>query len=515
MPDELKTLDELSRPGAVGYRLPTLHLPEPEVLPLSYGALPLRYLREEFGGPYRALKLPELSERDVVRAFANRGRANVSVDGADLYPLGSCTMIDTPHAARRVDAFSGLHPWQPEETVQGALGLMYRLERILSEFGGAYKGTLQPAAGAHGELTAMLMIAAYHRSRGEERSVVLIPDSAHGTNPATAAMAGYTVVAVKSDSTGRLSMDDLESKLEEHGAKVAALMITQPNTYGIYDESLPRIAEAVHKRGGEVYCDGANFAALTGRVLLGQLGVDAFHFNLHKTFGVPHGGGGPGAGFVGIAEHLAPFLPVPLIEQNIDGLFVLSYDRPSSIGTVSSAFGNFLADVMAYQYIHLMGDDGFREASAVSVLAGNYMHRLLGEVLEPAFPGLVAHEGIVRATALEALTVNTGGKERRLNVTDLAKGLISRLGLGIFHAPTIGWPVHDGLLTEPTHSASKGAMDRFAAQVEYVMAMARADPEWLARAPYGTPSSRIQGTPQEAEANRKPVLTWDMSAKPK
>ncbi|MBI2580669.1 aminomethyl-transferring glycine dehydrogenase subunit GcvPB [Candidatus Woesearchaeota archaeon] len=475
----MKPLNELSREGAGGYRLPKLEVPPQPQLPQSY-------LRAE-------LKLPQLTEHDVIREFMGRSHANTSVDGSPLFPLGSCTMIYTPIAARKApELFAQLHPLQPAQTAQGALKLMHDLERILSEMGGAAAGSLQPAAGAHSELTAMFMIAAYHKSKGEDkqRRVVLIPDSAHGTNPASAAMAGYAVETVPSDKRGRLDYARLEEVLREKGESVAAFMITQPSTYGIYDEKINDITALLHRHGAQVFCDGANFAALTNRVKFGDLGVDVFHFNLHKTFGVPHGGGGPGAGFVGAAEHLVPFLPVPRVEER-NGRFELSHDHPQSIGTLSSAYGNFLADVMAYAYIQLLGSEGFREASGVAVLTGNYMHRMLSEVLPPAFPGLVMHEGIVLDTPLRKLS---------LKVMDLVKGIID---LG-YYAPTVSFPLGNGILTEPTHSASRGAIDGFAQDVAEIVKHAEQDPLWLAASPHNTPARRFE----EAKANRNPVFIW-------
>ena len=489
----MKQLIELSREGAGGYRLP------PSVVP-QQTQLPEKYLRT-------SLNLPQLTEHDAVREFMERSHTNVSVDGAPLFPLGSCTMIYTPTSARKVaEEFARLHPLQPAQTSQGALRLMYDLERTLSEMGGASAGTLQPAAGAHSEITAVFMIAAYHRSRGEgpKRKIVLIPDSAHGTNPASAAMAGYKVLEVPSNSAGRLDYKKLEEIVKENGAAIAALMVTQPSTFGIYDESIKDVTALMHSCGAQVYGDGANFAALANWVKFGDLGFDVFHFNLHKTFGVPHGGGGPGAGFVGAAQHLEPFLPVPRVDARGEG-FVLSFDQPQSIGTVSSAYGNFLADVMAYKYIQLLGSDGFREASAAAVLTGNYMHHLLSQILPAAFPGRVMHEGIVLDTPLRKLKPETNGNEKALTVIDLVKALVDKG----YYAPTVGFPHHQGILTEPTHSASKGAIDGFASVLKEAVEHAMKDPDWLATSPHNTPVGRLL----EAESDRNPVFTWVKNGK--
>lgn len=495
----MRPLVNLSREGAGGYRLPELVVPKTANLPDNY-------MRHD-------LNLPQLTEHDVIREFMERSHSNVSVDETKLFPLGSCTMIYTPAVARMVAEYAALHLSQPDHTTQGALRLMYDLEVILSEIGGAAQGTLQPIAGAHSELTALFMIHAYHESRNDQRKYILIPDSAHGTNPASAAMAGYKVINIPSRKDGRLDIEALSSKLSEKedgteiGKKSAAFMITQPSTFGIYDENIKEITALLHEYGIQVFCDGANLAALTNRVKFIELGVDAYHNNLHKTFGVPHGGGGPGAGFVGVAAHLVPFLPVPVIEER-NGKYVRSYDKPLSIGSVSGTDGNFLADVMALKYILLMGADGLREGSGVSVLDGNYLHILLSRVLPAAFNGWVMHEGIVKDTplkALKAIIENDGGisdktKERGLTVIDLVKGLID---LG-YYAPTVGFPIHDGILTEPTHSARKADMDKFAEDLAEIVRHATEDPVWLATAPHNTPIRRAQ----QAEANRHPVFIW-------
>ncbi len=489
---EIIPLNELSREGAGGYRLPSLEVP-------FQTPLPQKYLRAD-------LPLPQLTEHDAVREFMKRSHTNTSVDGSPLFPLGSCTMIYNPAAIRDVAVFANLHPLQPEQTSQGALRILFDLERILSELGGAAAGTLQPAAGAHSELTAVFMIAAYHASRGEgdQRKTVLIPDSAHGTNPASAAMAGYNVQTAPSNKSGRLDLEALTKIMEEKGNTVAALMITQPSTFGIYDEQIKDITKVMHDYGAQVFCDGANFAALVNRVKFGDLGIDVFHFNLHKTFGVPHGGGGPGAGYTGAAKHLVPFLPTPRIESSMER-FVLSFDHPQSIGTVSSAYGNFLADVMADKYILLMGSDGLMESSGVAVEAGNYQHQLLSKILPPAFGGVVMHEGIVLDTPLRGLKVNSDGRAKQLTVIDLVKALTD---LG-YYAPTVGFPLHDGILTEPTHSASKAAMDAFARDLKEAVEHATQDPEWLATSPHSTLVGRLK----EAESDRNPVFTWVKNGK--
>lgn len=497
----MQTLNELHIPGGNDYTLPPLGVPLVEVPP--------KYRRG-------TLPLPEIRKWTLEEAFTDRAQANISVDstigGEGLYPLGSCTMIYTPPLVRRSHRpFQGLHPYQPIETVEGTLSLMYDLERILSEMGGAHEGTLQPAAGAHSELTALLMIAKYFESKGEhvQRRVVLIPDSAHGTNPATATMAGYKVVPIPSDDQRRLDYKHLEGVMKTRGSEVAALMITHPSTYGVYDEQITDITALLHGHGALVYGDGANFVALSNRVKFGDLGIDVFHFNLHKTFGVPHGGGGPGAGYVGVAAELAPFLPIPRIVHTTAG-YGLSFDHPQSIGTLSSAYGNFLADVMAYTYTLLLGADGFRETSAAAVLTGNYLHRRLSELFPPHNNGgLVMHEGIVLDGSLDGLGPRgfkgismpvAKDKTKPITWADFVKALIDRG----HYAPTVAFPVHNGILSEPTYSASKGAIDRFVDDCRETLEHIHQDPSWLARVPEFLPVGRLQ----EAESDRNPIPIW-------
>ncbi|MBI2549405.1 aminotransferase class V-fold PLP-dependent enzyme [Candidatus Woesearchaeota archaeon] len=488
----MRPLNELHIPSANNYALPELSIP-----------------RVEFPSEYRraSLLLPEIGRRALEEEFADRAAANISVDstvkGGKLYPLGSCTMIETPQLVRRsYRAFKYLHPYQPLPTVEGALSLMYDLERILSEMGGAHAGTLQPAAGAHSELTALLMIAKYFESNGqrEQRRIVLIPDSAHGTNPATAMMAGYNVVPLPSDDKRRLDYEKLSAVMRERGSEVAALMITHPSTYGVYDEKITDITSLLHEHGALVYGDGANFVALSNRVTFGDLGIDVFHFNLHKTFGVPHGGGGPGAGYVGANEQLTPFLPVPWVVQTETG-YALSFDHPDSIGTLSSAYGNFLADVMAYTYTLLLGADGFRETSAAAVLTGNYMQSRLREHFPPHSEGLVMHEGIVLDTPLSTLSmVGADGRSRPIGWADFVKALLERG----HYAPTVAFPVHKGILSEPTYSATKPAIDRFVDDCAVILGQIQADPNGLAQAPRYLPVGRLQ----EAASDRNPVPIW-------
>ena len=500
----MQPLDQLHRPGAGGYVLPSLQVAPQQGLPAAYA-------REN------PLKIPELTEHDVVREFSRRGDANTSVDTANLFPLGSCTMIYNPIQIRNVAPFAKIHPRQPEYTIQGALKLLYDLTQIEVELNGMAAGTLQPCAGAHSELAAILMVAEFYRqTEGSNRKIVICPDSAHGTNPATAAMVGYQVHQINSTPDGLFDLESLigfmgeKNKGSARGYDVAAIMITQPSTFGIYDPNIKNISKVMSNYGAQIYMDGANLIALVGRVLPGSLGITVIHNNEHKTLGVPHGGGGPGAGFVGVAEHLVPYLPIPVLALAGNEV-VLDYNRPHSIGSISSALtGNFLANVMAYQYTKLMGADGLREACGVSVLTGAYMHHKLSEILEPAFRTPVMHEGIVifdKDAQNIGVPIDHDGSpmrsgERQVDMTDLVKMVIS----GEFYAPTIGFPsIHRGekvmgsILSEPTHSARKEDIDQFVAGFSSALQTAREHPEIAATAPNG---ARIM----QVDANRKPVF---------
>jgi glycine dehydrogenase subunit 2 len=495
-------------------QLDTLEPGQPDVFlnPLDVDetrhTLPDRLLRT-------SLDLPSLSLDTVRKEFDYRESVNTNANNA-FFPLGSCTMIKTPYGVIMAPTeFVDLHPRQPVETSQGMLHLMHDLEGILTEMmgGEGWQGTLHPSAGAHSELTSLFMIEAYHRSRGEgeQRRIVLTPDSAHGTNPASAAMAGYDVMEAPSDKkTGRLDIKALESILEEHGNAVAAFMITHPSTYGIYDEQIKDITEMLHSYGIKVYCDGANFVALTGRVKFSDLGIDIVHSNLHKTFGVPHGGGGPGAGFVAAEPELVPFLPNPRIVKE-SGEFKLSYDNLKSIGMVASPYGPALAHTMAMAYIRQVGSDGFRKASALSVLTGNYMNKLLSELTDDegnqlfpeAFPGLVMHEGIVTDKYISNIRVNIDGKSKPLTLGLLVKAIINEST----YAPTMGFPRPDGILTEPTYNASVAEMETFANELRAAVGKIQNNPDFLTQFYAPTSIPLIQGTELEARANRQPILT--------
>ncbi|RME36499.1 MAG: glycine dehydrogenase subunit 2 [Planctomycetota bacterium] len=436
--------------------------------------------------------LPELGELDVVRHYTRLAHRCYSVD-ANFYPLGSCTMKYNPRVHEQVAAWSGfahLHPYQDERDVQGILELLYRLRCDLAEIAGLAEVTLQPAAGAHGEMTGLMIISAYHRSRGQARTKVLTPDSAHGTNPASCTMCGRNNVPVQSRKDGRVDLDDLRRKADED---TAALMITNPNTVGVFDDQIADIAEIVHAAGAQLYLDGANMNAILGITRPGDFGVDCMHFNTHKTFSTPHGGGGPGAGPVAVAEHLRPFLPVPQVVRRDDGTFGWDDDRPQTIGKVRSFFAQIGVLVRAYLYIRGLGSDGLRDVAEKAVLSANYLAARLKERYASPFPPPYAHEFIVVPHFEEA-----GVDEHHI-----AKRLID---YGI-HPPTMSWPVHHCLMIEPTETESLETLDRF---VQAMLAIADAietDPELVRTAPHTTPVKRLD----EVTASRRPDVRWRAS----
>ena len=471
---------EQSRPGR-----PTPRLPRAGVDAPGSAELPAHLRRASEAA------LPELSEPDIMRHYSRLASLNYSIS-ENFYPLGSCTMKYNPVAneeAARLPGFAGLHPYQDQATVQGALQLMHELEMALCEVVGVDRVTLQPAAGAHGEWTALRMIQAFHQSRGEDRTEVLVPDSAHGTNPASAALCGFKVVEVRSAPDGRISVPDLEAKLNE---RVAALMLTNPNTLGLFERDILEVAEMVHATGAKLYYDGANLNALMGIARPGDMGFDAVHMNLHKTFTTPHGGGGPGAGPVGVKADLVPFLPRPTVERR-NGHFELDHDRPQSIGRVRSFFGNFGMLVRAYTYILAMGGDGLAEASADAVLAANYLRQRLEGVLDLPHEGPCMHEFVASARNLQP---------QGIRALDVAKGLLERG----FYAPTVYFPliVPEAIMIEPTETESKSTLDAFADTVAEVVELARSDPERLHAEPVSLPVGRLD----EVAAARRPVLRW-------
>jgi len=459
--------------------------------------VPEESLERLTGGVMRArpAELPELAEVQVIRHYQELGRRNLGVDDA-FYPLGSCTMKYNPkvnEAAAAMDGFAGLHPYVEFFRAQGTIALLRDLERLLSEITGMRAFSLHPMAGAHGEWVGMSIIREYHEASGAERSRVLVPDSCHGTNPASAAMAGFTVESVKSDPRGEIDIEDLKSKLS---GDVAAIMLTNPNTLGLFESRITEIADLVHGCGGLLYYDGANFNAILGKCRPADMGFDVVHLNIHKTFSTPHGGGGPGAGPVGVVSRLEPFLPVPRIVENpcVDPQMPLvwSMDFPKSVGRVAGFFGNVGVLLRAYVYIRMLGEDGLRQASEDAVLAANYLKERLRAHYPPAFDRPCMHEFVATPGAL---------LEKGVRAIDVAKALIDRG----FHPPTMYFPliVPEALMFEPTETETIETLDRFADAMREIAEKAAADPEWIHGAPYTTPVSRVD----ETRAAREAVLT--------
>ena len=437
-------------------------------------------------------RLPEVSEIELVRHFTGLSALNFGVDSGS-YPLGSCTMKYNPkinEVTARLEGFSGLHPYEPEELVQGALQLMHELGGWLAEIAGLSRTTLQPAAGAHGELTGLLIIRAHHRSRGEDPKRIIIPDTAHGTNPASVVMAGYQPVAVKSDARGNVDVDELRAVVQ--GDSIAGLMLTNPSTLGLFDENIVEIARLVHEAGGLLYYDGANANAILGKSRPGDMGFDIVHFNTHKTFSTPHGGGGPGAGPIVVRDTLERFLPRPLVQQAEDGRFYLDDDRPDSIGKVRTFYGNFGVLVRAYTYIRELGEDGLRRVSEAAVLNANYVLEGIRDLFAVPVERRCMHEFVVSATPL---------KEHGVRAMDVAKRL---LDYGV-HPPTTYFPliVDEALMVEPTETESREDLDRVIEAFRAIVQEARTDPDRLREAPVSMPVRRLD----EAEAARHPVLT--------
>ena len=483
---------EKSRPNAQGPRLPDAEVDSPG----AGDVLSKDQLRSSPPG------LPRLSEAEIMRHYSRLASLNYSIS-EQFYPLGSCTMKYNPvvnEVAAALPGFTDLHPYQDEDSVQGALSLMWRLEQALCAVVGVERVTLQPAAGAHGEWTALRMIQAFHRSRGEARTEVLVPDSAHGTNPASAALSGFHVVEVRSGSDGRISLADLESKLSP---KVAALMLTNPNTLGLFEREILDVAEMVHATGAKLYYDGANLNAFMGICRPGDMGFDAVHMNLHKTFTTPHGGGGPGAGPVGVKADLVPFLPTPTVER-LNGHLKLDFKRPKSIGRVRSFYGNFGMLVRAYTYILAMGGDGLTQASLDAVLSANYLQHEVDGALDMPHEGPCMHEFVASARNLAP---------HGIKALDVAKGLLER----DFYAPTIYFPlvVPEAIMVEPTETESKATLDAFAAAIKEIVKQAAESPETLHEAPHGLPVGRLDEVATARRINaylqgqsEDPILRW-------
>ncbi|NPV75981.1 MAG: aminomethyl-transferring glycine dehydrogenase subunit GcvPB [Anaerolineae bacterium] len=475
------TIYELSSPGRRGVRYPASDVP--------LSPLPEDCLRKD-------LPLPELSELDVIRHFTNLSKLNYSIDSG-YYPLGSCTMKYNPkinEETARLPGFAFTHPLQPVETVQGNLALMFELQEWLKEISGFASVSLQPAAGAHGEFTGVMIIRAYHLSRNDtKRTKMLIPDSAHGTNPATSAMSGFEVVGIPSDARGNVDLEALKKVCDD---QVAGLMLTNPNTLGLFEENILEVIQMVHNVGGLVYGDGANLNALLGIARPGDLGIDVMHFNLHKTFSTPHGGGGPGSGPVGVAKHLADFLPGPIVDIIEEGdddtppLYGL-VTPPKTIGRVKSFYGHFGMMVRAYTYIAMHGPDGIRQIAENAVLNANYLLSLLRGKYHLAYDRICMHEFVLEGRWDDAPEVHA---------LDISKRLMDYN----FHPPTNYFPliVHEALMIEPTETENKQTLDAFAEAMLKIAEEAHSNPQVLKDAPHNTPVGRLD----EVKAAKELVL---------
>jgi len=476
--------------GATGRRAATLPAMDVPTEALE-GMIPAALLRE------KPAPLPEVSEIEVVRHYTHLSQRNFGVE-TGFYPLGSCTMKYNPKLNEDMavlPGFARIHPLQPEHTVQGAIQLIYELERYLAEISGMARVTLQPSAGAHGELTGLMLIKAYHQSQGQgHRNLVLIPDNAHGTNPASATLADYKAVEIDSDpKTGGIEMDHLKKVLEAQGANVAAIMLTNPNTLGLFDANIAEIGRMIHEVGGQLYYDGANANAVLGITRPGDMGFDVVHFNLHKTCSTPHGGGGPGSGPIGVKSHLVPFLPGPLPAKSEQGYYWQDAG-PQSIGKVRANLGNFGVLVRAYAYIRFNGPDGLRHVSESAILNANYLKHELAADYEIAYPQTCQHEFVATAQRQK--------DEHGVTATDIAKRL---LDFGMY-APTIYFPliVHEAMMIEPTETETRESLDSFVRVMHQIAEEVHTQPELVKTAPHTTVVGRLD----QALAARKPNLRW-------
>ncbi len=482
MKDYNNTLMEISKKGRKAYSLPKLDIDDMNIEDM----IDENMLRKE------ELNLPQVSELDVVRHYTLLSNKNFGVD-TGFYPLGSCTMKYNPKINEDMAAisdFTEMHPYQPVDTAQGSLKLMYDLSKMLGEITGMDEVTLQPSAGSHGELTGLMMIKNYHESRGDfKRNKVIVPDSAHGTNPASATMAGFKIVQVQSNKDGGVDLEKLRSVLDD---EVAALMLTNPSTLGLFEENIEEIANLVHDIGGLLYYDGANMNAIMGITRPGDMGFDVVHLNLHKTFSTPHGGGGPGSGPVGVKKELIPFLPVPIIEKE-NNKYMLNYDKPKSIGKIKNFYGNFAVIVRAYAYILSMGKEGLKEASSMAVLNANYLKEQLKEYYYLPIDRVCKHEFVLGIDKKRGIDVKT---------MDIAKRL---LDYG-YHPPTIYFPliISEAIMIEPTETESLEVLDDFIDAMKKIAKEAIENPEILKTAPHNTTIKRVD----EARAVKTPILTW-------
>ncbi|HYB22879.1 MAG TPA: aminomethyl-transferring glycine dehydrogenase subunit GcvPB [Solirubrobacteraceae bacterium] len=484
--EPVRTIFQKGAPGRRAFVCPTVDVPAPEVSQL----LPERFRRAQ---PPR---LPEVSEPEIVRHYVGISKRNFDLDSG-FYPLGSCTMKHNPRLHERVAALPGharLHPLQDVERAQGALELMWKLQGALAEISGLPYVSLQPSAGSHGELAGVLLTRAYHEDRGESRHKVLAPDTSHGTNPATVTMAGLELVKLATGADGGIDIDDLRAKADED---VACLMLTNPNTLGLFDANIVEIAEIIHGVGATLYYDGANLNAVMGLSRPGDMGFDIVHFNLHKSFTQPHGGGGPGSGPIAVSERIEPFLPVPVIARAADGSFTLEYQRAKSIGRMRGFQGNYGCFVRAYAYICSLGAEGLRDVSEAAVLNANYLLarlRQLGvaEHLPLAYGELCMHEFVLNGGPMK--------RELKIKTLDLAKRL---LDFG-FHPPTVYFPllVEEALMVEPTETETRETLDAFAQAIAAILHEAAEDPMIAQNAPYSTPVRRLD----EVAAAKHPVI---------
>jgi glycine dehydrogenase subunit 2 len=473
---------ERSKEGRVSYSLPDLDVPEVDL----EAELTATYIREE------APDLPEVSELEIMRHYTGLSNRNYGVDSG-FYPLGSCTMKYNPKInedVARLEGFTHIHPYQDPKTVQGALEMMYDLQQALQEITGMAGVSLQSAAGAHGEWTGLMMIRAFHEANGDfHRTKVIVPDSAHGTNPASASVAGFESVTVKTNEKGLVDLEDLKRVV---GDDTAALMLTNPNTLGLFETEILEMAEIVHGVGGKLYYDGANLNAIMGYARPGDMGFDVVHLNLHKTFTGPHGGGGPGSGPVGVSAELEPFLPKPLVVKK-DDFYTLEYDRPQSIGRVKPFYGNFGINLRAYTYIRTMGAEGLKKVSEYAVLNANYMMRKLEKVYDLPYTQHCKHEFVL-----------SGKRQKKLGVRtlDIAKRL---LDFG-YHPPTVYFPlnVEEAMMIEPTETESKETLDGFIETMLTIADEAENNPEIVQEAPHNTIVKRMD----ETTAARKPILRY-------
>lgn len=480
---EPELIFDRSRPGRIGCNVPTCDTPE-----VDLGAA--------VGATRDDLHLPEVSELDLLRHFTNLSHINYGIE-TGFYPLGSCTMKYNPkinEQTARLAGFANLHPMQPVATIPGALEILYGVQSMLMEITGFDTITLQPVAGAHGEMTCLMLIKAYHESRGEaNRTVVLVPDSAHGTNPASAARCGYSVKSIPTDAEGNTDIAALEKALEEVGQNVAALMLTNPSTLGLFEPNIEKICKMLHDAGGQIFCDGANMNAMVGTTRPGDHGFDCMHLNLHKTFSTPHGGGGPGCGAIGLQSHLEPFLPAPVIRLS-EGKVIADEDRPQSIGRVAGFYGQFLMEVRAYTYLRAFGKQYMADISRYSVLNANYVRERLKDVLPPAHDRPCMHECI--------LTAEKYKKEHGVRALDISKRLID---YG-FHPPTNYFPliVPECLMIEPTETETKETLDEFCDALISICKEAVETPDLL----HDAPSTRITGRLDETLAVKNLDVRW-------